>query len=287
MTIHFDGAGAYPDVPELDYHTGWFGPEEGSLSSTEAKRLLEAPATYQWYKTHPQPPSRAFDLGHIVHSMVLGAGLDVVIYPEDVLGKGGATTTKAARVFADKARKAGKIPIKAEDLDQPAAMAEAVLRHPTARKYFENGVPEVSIYAKTDGVWMRGRVDQVSGDGNITLVDLKTTSDYPTADSFARTVAKYGYALQREWYRHIWYEITGEWAPFMHVVVAKNPPYLVGVFELDSEFELIGKTQMRRALTTYRACMERDEWPGLPEETSLIGPPTWYANQELDESEML
>lgn len=287
MTIRFDGAGAYPDVPELDYHTGRFGPEEGSLSSTEAKRLLESPATYQWYKTHQQPPSRAFDIGHIVHSMVLGVGLDVVTYPEDVLGKGGATTTVAAKEFAAEARKNGQIPVKASELEAPALMAEAVLAHPTARKYFENGVPEVSIYAQDDGVWMRGRIDQVSGDGNLALVDLKTTSATPTPDSFTRTVANFHYALQREWYRHIWYEITGEWAPFLHVVVSKTPPYLVSVFELDSEFELIGKTQMRRALTTYRACMERDEWPGLPAETSLIGPPTWYANQELDESETL
>ncbi|MEW6894489.1 PD-(D/E)XK nuclease-like domain-containing protein [Trueperella pyogenes] len=288
MTVPFHGAGAYPDVPELNYHTGRFGPEEGSLSSTEAKRLLESPATYQWYKTHPQPPSRAFDIGHIVHSMVLGVGLDVVTYPEEVLGKGGATTTMAAKQFAAEARKNGQIPVKTSELEVPSLMAEAVLNHPTARKYFENGVPELSIYTKDDGVWMRGRIDWIHHTLETpVLIDLKTTAATPTPDSFTRTVANFHYALQREWYRHIWYEITGEWAPFMHVVVSKTPPYLVGVFEFDSEFELIGKTQMRRALTTYRACMERDEWPGLPEATSLIGPPTWYANQELDESEML
>ncbi|WP_461004594.1 PD-(D/E)XK nuclease-like domain-containing protein [Trueperella pyogenes] len=285
MTTPFTGAGAYSDVPELNYHTGRFGPEEGSLSSTEAKRLLESPATYQWYKTHQQPPSRAFDIGHIVHSMVLGAGLDVVTYPEEVLGKGGAATTVAAKQFAAEARKNGQIPVKTSELEVPSLMAEAVLNHPTARKYFENGVPEVSIYAKDNGVWMRGRIDQVSGDGNITLVDLKTTSDYPTADSFARTSAKYGYALQREWYRHIWRQITGENAPFIHVTVSTKAPHMVAVFEMDAEFELIGKLQVSSVLTTYRACMERGVWPGLPEDVTLIGPPAYYANQHLDNEE--
>ena len=48
-------AGIYEDVPELDYHSGAFGPV-GSLSSTEAKRILEAPAVLRWYRDNPQPP---------------------------------------------------------------------------------------------------------------------------------------------------------------------------------------------------------------------------------------
>lgn len=285
--IEFAGQGAYDGVPELDYHSGQFGPVGGSLSSTEAKRLLEAPAVYKHFKEHREAPKKAYDVGHLVHAMVLGVGLDVAVIPEDLLGKNGVASTAGAREFIAQARAEGKIPVKQAELDAPMAMAEAVLAHPTARKYFEDGRPEVSIYAETDGVWMRGRVDQVSGDGPITLVDLKTTSDYPTADRFARTSAKYGYALQREWYRHIWRQITGENPPFIHVTVSTKAPHMVAVFEMDAEFELIGKLQVSSVLTTYRACMERDEWPGLPAETSLIGPPTWYANQELDESETL
>nr|DAK09764.1 MAG TPA: hypothetical protein [Caudoviricetes sp.] len=39
-------AGIYQNVPELDYHSGRFGPH-GSVSSTEAKRLLDCPALYK------------------------------------------------------------------------------------------------------------------------------------------------------------------------------------------------------------------------------------------------
>lgn len=287
--MRFNGAGIYPDIPELDYHSGGFGPEGGSLSSTEAKRVLEAPATYMWFKTHPQPASKAFDLGHIVHGLVLGTGLEVVAYPEEVLGKGGAATTKAAREFAAQARKNGQIPVKEEDLDVPAAMAEAVLAHPLARTFFESGAPEVSIYAQNHGVWMRGRVDWVHSpsedSAQVVLIDLKTTATVPTPTNFARTAATYHYGLQREWYRYIWQANTAIIPEFIHVAVTKTPPFLVAVIELDAEFEQIGKTQMNRALTTWRACNDSGVWPGLATDTCLVGPPTWYANTELDEEE--
>ena len=41
------------EVPELDYHNGKFGPAD-SLSSTEAKRILQAPKVLQWTRDHPQ-----------------------------------------------------------------------------------------------------------------------------------------------------------------------------------------------------------------------------------------
>ena len=41
------------EVPELDYHSGAFGPAD-SLSSTEAKQILQAPKVLRWLRDHPQ-----------------------------------------------------------------------------------------------------------------------------------------------------------------------------------------------------------------------------------------
>lgn len=79
-----NAAGIYPDVPELDYHSGRFGPH-GSVSSTEAKRLLNCPALYKWSKEHPAPPKSAFDFGHTVRGMVLGTGLGIYVHDHDSL----------------------------------------------------------------------------------------------------------------------------------------------------------------------------------------------------------
>ena len=94
-------AGIYQDVPELDYHSGRFGPH-GSVSSTEAKRLLECPALYKWSKEHPAPPKAAFDFGHTVHGMVLGTGLDIYVHDHDSL------RTKAAKEDIAAARERGQ-----------------------------------------------------------------------------------------------------------------------------------------------------------------------------------
>lgn len=285
----FTGAGIYPNVEENAYHTGLFGPDGGSLSSTEAKRILKAPALYKWDKTHPKPANKAFDFGHLVHSLVLGVGLDIITVPEELLDSRGGLSRKEAKAFVDDARSEGKLAVKEADLEVPRAVANAVLNDPVASGLFAHGIAEQSIYAQdeTTGVWMRGRIDWTTTvNGRTTLVDLKTTTDpVPDADTFTRTVATYDYALQREWYRRIWSNITGKTAPqFVHVVVSKTAPYLVGVYEFDMDYEQIGNLLANRALLTYKHCVSTDTWPGLSGQgIALIGPPAYYANQYLED----
>ena len=118
-------------------------------------------------------------------------------------------------------------------------------------------------------------------------MDLKTTASDASAGEFTREAAKLEYAVQREFYRQIWQTITGEIDPrFIHVVVSKKTPYLVNVVEMDFEYELIGQAKVRRALDTYKQCLETGEWPGYPAEITTIGPPAYYAAQEEDLDEM-
>ena len=277
------------EVPELDYHSGAFGPAD-SLSSTEAKRILQAPKVLKWTRGHPQEPKAACDFGHIVHGIVLGTGLEIVEIPEDLLADNGAASTKAAKEFIADVRADGGIPMKAKDLEVPRAVAQAVLYDPVAGTLFKNGTPEQSIYGQDEstGVWMRGRLDWVTElDGATCLVDLKTTASDASAAEFTREAAKLEYAVQREFYRQIWQTITGEIDPrFIHVVVSKKQPYLVNVLEFDFEYELIGQVKVRRALDTYKACMDSGVWPGYPAEITTIGPPAYYSAQEEDLDEM-
>ena len=277
------------EVPELDYHSGKFGPTD-SLSSTEAKRILQAPKVLKWTRGHPQEPKAAYDFGHIVHGIVLGTGLEVVEIPDDLLSASGAATTKAAKEFIADVRADGGIPMKAKDLEFPRVVAQAVLDDPVAGPLFKQGRPEQSIYGQDEqtGVWMRGRLDWVTElDGATCLVDLKTTAGDASAGEFTREAAKLEYAVQREFYRQIWQTVTGEVDPrFIHVVVSKKPPYLVNVVEMDFEYELIGQAKVRRALDTYKQCMDSGVWPGYPAEITTIGPPAYYANAEEDLDEM-
>lgn len=278
--------GVYPDIPENDYHAGIFGPVE-SLSSSEAKSLLIAPKVYQWRKTHPYGPRKAFDFGHMVHGLVLGTGLDVVTIPEDLLSASGAANTKAAKEFVAAARAKGQLPVKETELEEPRACAQAVLTDPVAGPLFDRGIPERSIYAPdpVTGVWMRGRLDWTTdADGATVLVDLKTTAGDASLSDFSREAARLDYAVQREWYRRIWELTTGEYAPrFIHVVVSKTPPYLVNVFEFDATFEYIGKAKVAEALETFAHCRESNEWPGYAPTIKQLPAPAYYGPGQDDE----
>lgn len=280
----FTGPGVYPGVPELSYHARDFGPRE-SLSSTEAKRILEAPAVFRWYRDHPEPPKDSFDAGHVIHSLVLGTGLDLYVHDWPDL------RSKAAREDVAQARAAGMVPVKRADYEDLSAVADAVLTDPLAGPLFQGGTPEQSIYA-TDpdtGAWMRGRLDWVTDyDGQPAIVDLKTTARSAVPTDFARDAATYDYALQREFYRLIWAQLGGgEDVTFLHVVVSKTPPHLVAVGEMSYDFESVGKAHVRRALDTYAHCLATDTWPGIPPIVHRLQAPAWYVAAEDDlEAEM-
>lgn len=271
--------GIYPGVPELDYHARRFGPEE-SLSSTEAKRILEAPAVMRWYRDNPQPPKVAFDLGHVVHALVLGTGLDVYVHDWPDL------RTKAAKEDVAEARERGEVPVKRAEFDAMQTVADAVLTHPVAGPLFEHGTPEQSAYATDEqtGVWMRGRFDWVTDTSEgPTIVDLKTAQTAIPGE-WARQAASYEYAVQRELYRMIWGRVfDGEEPRFLHVAVSKTQPYMVMVGEMDFDFEEVGKSKARRAIDIYAQCLADDEWPGIPPIIHRLAPPVYYvaAEEEL------
>lgn len=269
-------------ISDEDYHAD---PVEcGSLSSTGAKALLRSPAHYKWQRENRVIKS-TFDLGHAVHAMVLGVGLEIVAIPEEVLASNGAASTKEAKEFIANARNEGKVPLKTDVYAECKAITESVLAHPLARSLFAlNGKAEQSMFAQDPGskVWLRARADWLSTDskGNPGIVDLKTSISADPRD-FGRSAAEYGYDIQSEWYQYVFGLATGARSvSFRFIVVEKSAPYLVSVIELDSEYAAIGRQRMRRAIDLYKECVEANEWPGYDPIEHLVGPPTWLAYAE-------
>jgi exodeoxyribonuclease VIII len=261
------------DLPDADYHSR---PE---LSSTGARLLLPefggSPAKFR-YRQGREYTSAAFDVGKAVHAAVLGVGAEAVAYPEDVLASNGAASTKAAKEWADSVRFEGKIPMKAADMRPITGMSEAVLKHPTARALFElPGHREVSVFSEVDGVKVRARFDVLTDETpqGVFGIDLKTTSESASADAFTKTVVKYGYFLQEQWYR----ETLGQDIRFAFVVVESTAPYLVAVHELGLAYQDMGKTLAKVARTVYAECEATNTWPGHPEDVQTLEPPVWAA----------
>lgn len=220
-----------------------------------------------------------FDLGHAVHSQVLGVGAEVdVIDAND-------WRTKAAQAARDESYAAGRTPILAGAYTEVTAMTAAVLAHPLARRVLQTpGKREQSVFAPDPqtGVWLRARFDHLPDVCTLDTpaVDLKTSVSADPS-TFGRSAADYGYDVQSEWYQHALRLARGdEETAFVFVIVEKSAPYPVSVVELDAEFAAIGRARMRRAIDLFARCRETGDWPGYEPITHLVSPPAWLAYQE-------
>jgi len=258
------------EMPEAEYHA------LPGLSSTGAKTLLDSPAKF---RAGVRRESRAFDLGTVVHGMVLGTGWPVAVIPDDLLSASGAVSTRAAKEWVAAARERGETPITSADHAQAQAMADAVLAHPVARMLLtRDGQAEVSALWTDDatGVACRGRFDRmVQAPSRTILVDLKTTVDaHPSR--FGRTAATFGYDLQAAWYLDGLAAATDDTdAAFVHVLVEKELPFLASVVQLDDDALWTGRQGARLAREVYRDCTESGIWPGYSTDIVPVSLPTW------------
>lgn len=271
--------GVYPDVDETSYHR-----DHGSLSVSGAKLLLPpaCPAKFRQQQDNPPPPNPVFDLGSLVHAVILGKGPELAILDPAVHGlKADGTVAEVPSMTgmwkkaAAAARADGKLPVSKDDYAAALAMRDAVMAHPVAGTLFTGGQAEVSMYHHDpeSGVRLRGRADWLTNDGNI--VDLKTAKTANPAE-LGRHFGKYGYHQQEAWYRRLVVELGINPDPsFTFVVVDKTPPYPVVVVKWDDESVAEGDRLNRLAIATYAECLESGVWPGYSDRIESISLPGW------------
>lgn len=274
MTIPAED-GIYTGISDTDYHA-----DPRSLSSSGARALLQpgGPAKFRYAQDHPTQPSATFDLGHAVHTAVLGEGGNFVDTGFD------AWTTKAAKDARDAAREAGDVPLKSSEYRKVIAMRDAVLGHELGEILFADGRSELSIYHHDEhtGTRLRARPDWMPNSSRPMIIDLKTTEDADPAAFVRKSVPKYGYHQQDPWYRDaVRAAGMGDDPQFLFVLVEKSAPYLVSVVELPNEALAIGRSLNRPAIDLYARCVDTDTWPGYDPIIHRIDVPEWaYAAAE-------
>lgn len=254
----------------------------GSLSSSGARKLLppHCPAKFDHERRHGRPDTRAFDMGHAAHKLVLGAGPDIVSVDAD------SWRTNAAKAQAEEVRAAGGVPLLAADFTTVTAMADALREHPIASALFEpgSGHPEVSMFWTDEqtGVNLRARPDWLPdprGDGRVIIPDYKSAVS-AEPDKFAKTAADFGYHQQAAWYCDgVTALDLGDDPLFVFVVQEKTPPYLITVIQLDAEALRIGRALNRQAIDLYAECDRTGVWPGYHDDVAIASLPYYYARK--------
>ena len=205
--------------------------------------------------------------------------------------------SKAAREVRDEAHANGKVPIlfqrdegsSGPDFQKVMAMRNALRNSPLAAPLlFEaKGNNEVSYdwVDEYSGVSCKARADRIVEEKDtVKLIDLKTA---PSASPqyFQRAMAQFGHHLRADFYIHGWEkQDTEKWADYIFVVIQREPPHLVSVFDLDAQALEWGGKLWRKAISEFEMAHAGGRWHDYMRDQMIqtVDLPTWAWHQLAD-----
>jgi PDDEXK-like uncharacterized protein DUF3799 len=295
VTALITSPGAYSGIDTLDYHRNPDLLPGPSVGSSGLKVLLGRSPRHFWFDSplNPdRPPEKDkphFNVGKAAHDLLLLSERWPECYhvlPEDFNTR--ATKEQAEYHCArSDAIEAGKVVLKFEEAETVRAMARSLLANPFAAAALANGESEVTLAWQDPetGVWLRARPDFLPHK-RLIVPDLKTAAD-GSPKAFARQIANYGYAQSAALYsdgiKAIFHAHPTNW---LHVVLEKEPPHVVSLYELPGEDIERGRWQNRRAIRIFADCLSKDRWPGYADDVKQVGLPGW-SRKEVDDDASL
>lgn len=289
--------GAYPDIDEADYHRNPNLLPGPSLSSSGAKKILSQSPYHYWFDSplNPdRPPEEAkshFSFGKAAHDLILLTDR----WPEHyhTLPEGFAwNKTKMmpdAIAEAEAAREMGKVILKHDEAETVKLVAAEIRKNRLAMATLTGGVSEETLAWKDPqtGVWLRARPDfrpdSIKMKRAVMAVsDLKFMAPtFCSPAGFSRAIDNFGYHQSAAFYADGIRAIYGHYPThWVFVVVEKDPPHTVSLYELPAEDIERGRLLNRRAINVYAQCLERGEWPAYADKNPReVGLPPWARNR--------
>lgn len=269
--------GIYIDLPAPEYRAA------PGLCHSALRHIDQTPAHFRAALEYPKPQTPAMRLGTLAHEAILtgGQAQTLVAPPPTYTDDKGAEKSWNWNASACKAWRAaveaeGRTVVSQDDLDAIKGMVDACRNSRTVQTILKGADTEVSWFADRNGVRVKGRIDIVPAHSDA-LVDLKTMPDVSDA-AITRAVEDMGMETQGAWYRWGWNACRPEDKRRHHVIifVQNQPPYAVRVLKLSDDYLWVAERRIQRWLETYMRCIERDEWPGYPDDVGILNPTMWY-----------
>lgn len=243
------------------------------------KALRESAMHYRHALEVPRTDNLALMQGRALHALVFEPDLFAEHF---AIWEEGDRRGKEWQAF--KEANSDKTILKAGEIDDVTAMADAVRRHPLVQPFFDGAAFESPIVwtDPTSGLKCKARTDWLIPKRRL-LLDLKSTRSID-GRILGREAARFGYHLQMAHYRN-GVRHGGGWTPEQVLIVAveKAAPYDVGMFEIDAQTLDIadaGVTDLLVQLAGHRAT---DTWPGRYSEIQALQLPAWiYSDDDED-----
>ena len=250
-----------------------------SLSNSGIQRFRRSPAHYQAYLSQPSKDTPALRFGRIIHTAILEPDkCKLAVAPEcdrrTKAGKDLWASFQADNIGADI--------VTDDEMAAIAGIQDSISAHPAARALLSHpGNAEASFFWSDgmSGVNLKGRADYLRTDGIV--VDLKTTED-ASPQSFAKSVANYGYHFQAAIYQQGLATCGIDVAGFVFLAVEKSPPYAVACYTLDAEAVGQAAYQLSGLLRLFAECQQSGAWPAYSTQIETLTLPRWAMNQEIE-----
>ena len=204
-----------------------------ALSSSACKQLLDSPKQYHYITKYGQDDSQSFNIGRLVHLMVLEPrkmeGINIV----DV-------QSRATKAFKESPEGS----ITRRDYNEAQRIADAFLRNDKAMSLLQGCEFEVPKIGMLGDIPFRAKADMYDASQGF-IVDLKTTSDLK---AFPYSAKKYSYDLQCA----IYCELFGvSWEKFVFISIDKAS-LDVGIYMVKESFIQRGREKLKEAISTYK-----------------------------------
>ena len=290
--------GAYADIAAEDYHGNLGLLPAPSLSSSGAKTLLVQSPLHFWHASALNPErvelnKPHFNVGKAAHDMILLTDRWPDHYFVTSEGFSRAKTKQCAEEIAeaDAAIESGMVVLSFDQAETVHAVAAAIKRNPLAVATLTNGVAEETLAWQDPetGVWLRARPDFrpnsiLTKQAVMVVSDLKfVAASHANPKGFEKAIENFGYHMSAAFYMDGIKAVYGHYPThWVHVVVEKDAPHCVALYELPGEDIERGRVMNRRAINLFARCLDAGKWPGYADDPKQVGLPIW-ARMRIDD----
>jgi hypothetical protein len=284
MNIEVQASAAIQPMPTRDYFS-----LRPHVSQSMLKDFAERRRLYEGYYvtgniTRPKPTA-SMELGTAIHAACLEPDREIVVeIPPDLLSHG-AIRTNECKAWIEDAKADGLMPMKDAEIGvvrraKSAFMsaAKSLLEMKNSRVMIEHAVmwthDETSMPCKAKPDWVVERKNQAY------VLDLKTCPD-ASPKAFAKSMANFGYGIQRAHYRAgVTAALGGKPCEFYFVAVETCEPFAAAVYHADGPGFDRFEDRRHELLRDLADCVVRGDfrepWEGVVNEIDL---PHWAFNE--------
>ena len=250
-------------------------------SASRLKQLQRSAAHLKHSIDNPQEPTQPMIIGSATHSAILEPDLFVREWGRLPEGDGRSKAVKEAKAELIVQFGAGHI-LKPDVYDNILAMRDSVLGNALALDLLDGADTETSHYWTESDVECKARIDALPREdsqwGNC-VVDIKTTAN-ASPEEFRRSCFNFGYHIQAAHYL-----AAADRGLFVFIVVERDAPHCVAIYELDEDALILGRQTREYLLGQWALCEAEeaaggpDAWPGSPVEIQELSLPGWAYTQ--------